>query len=98
MCLMCSISVRFVSDVVHMNINAKPKYKNIDDVVLGKEDVRNEHVQYHPSHNVSVRQAVLQLSNYSLIWEEVTSVYPRVRNIRNDSKWQRLFFRIKFCY
>ena len=91
------ISVRFVSDVVHMNINAKHKYQNIDDVVLGKEDFRNEHVQYHPSHNVSVREAVFHLSNYSLIWEEVTSVYPRVRNIKNDFKWLRLFFRIKFC-
>lgn len=92
------ISVRFVSDVVHMNINAKHKYQNIDDVVLGKEDLRNEHVQYHPSHNVSVREAVFHLSNYSLIWEEVTSVYPRVRNIKNDFKWQRFFSRIKFCY
>ena len=92
------ISVRFVSDVVHMNINAKHKYQNIDDVVLGKEDLRNEHVQYHPSHNVSVREAVFHLSNYSLIWEEVTSVYPKVRNIKNDFYWQRLFSRIKFCY
>ena len=92
------ISVRFVSDVVHMNINAKHKYQNIDDVVLGKEDFRNEHVQYHPSHNVSVREAVFHLSNYSLIWEEVTSVYPRVRNIKNDFKWLRFFSRIKFCY
>ena len=92
------ISVRFVSDVVHMNINAKHKYQNIDDVVLGKEDLRNEHVQYHPSHNVSVREAVFHLSNYSLIWEEVTSVYPRGRNIKNDFYWQRLFSRIKFCY
>ena len=87
------IIVRLVSDVVHFNSHSRYKYKNIDDLVLGKADERRYYGSIGkfrktfyllrlsiPSFcaDISVRDVVYQLSNYSLIWEQLTAVYPRV--------------------
>jgi len=70
--------VRLVSDVVHFNAQFKKradfKEQNVDNVVLGK----SKNLPYYPDHDLTVREAVYQLSNYSMVWEQLTAVYPEV--------------------
>lgn len=94
-----SLLVRLVSDVVHFNSHSRYKYKNIDDLVLGKgAELRRRYYGSIGKYNrkilvqlrwsdpslcadISVRDVVYQLSNYSLIWEQLTAVYPRVSRL-----------------
>jgi len=64
-----------VSDVVHFNSYTKLKIKNIDDLVMGKVGQTR---RYYGGIDISVRDVVFHLGNYSLVWDQLISVYPRV--------------------
>ena len=81
-----------MSDVVHYNSFAKSKFNNIDDLVMGRAGKTRRYYgeigklfisrafKKHIFHftDISVRDVVLHLGNYSLVWEQLLSVYPRV--------------------
>ena len=82
-----------MSDVVHFNSYTKSKIKNIDDLVMGRAGKSRRYygdigklctLRAFKKHSlyftdISIRDVVLHLGNYSLVWEQLLSVYPRVK-------------------
>jgi len=68
--------VRVVSDIVHFNDQFKDrndfKKQDVNDVIMG----RSKDMPYYPNLDITIREAVFLLSNYSLVWEQLTAVYP----------------------
>ena len=84
-----------MSDVVHFNSHTNNKITNIDDLVMGKAGksrryyggigIKNMHLRERHKlifTDISIRDVVLHLGNYSRVWEQLVSVYPRVNIIQ----------------
>ena len=76
--------------MVHYNAFSKKPIDNIDDLIMGRSENRSYYwglgipfkikSKYHfiSYKGIGVREVVLQLGNYSLVWEQLLKVYPKV--------------------
>ena len=73
-------TVRIVSDIVQYNFQMTLRnqeshmYTDLDGLILKKIKSR-----YFRGWQNTVRDAALQLSDYTKIWKKLTNVYPKVR-------------------
>merc|ERR1712032_806630 len=72
--------VRLVSDIVHYNTTLQKSRQNvydIDQLIMGNDPDGGRPYYAHLNISTSLRDSVFLLSNYSHLWTQLTTVYPK---------------------